>query len=166
MSCRFNTFTKLLNLSGWTYPLLILLSVALSGCVTTAPAPYGTFIEGGGQAAIASDTVAQLVALYPPAKTSFALPQPAAEDAFGAALVKGLRAEGYAISIHAPVVPRLRGDEPGRRPETEAEKLSYLLDNAGDNVYISLRIGQQALSRAYLRRGGELLPAGYWAWQE
>lgn len=142
----------------------VLLAIALSGCVTIPP-PYGNFIEGGGQAAIATDTVAQLVALYPPAKTSFALAQPPAEDAFGAALVKGLRAEGYAISIHAP-----RKGVP--QPETEAEKLSYVLDNAGDNVYITLRIGQQALSRAYLRlpeqtgRGGELSPAGYWAWQE
>ena len=135
----------------------VLLSIALSGCVT-APPLYGNFIEGKGQAAIATDTVAQLVALYPPAKTSFALSQPAAEDAFGAALVKGLRAEGYAISIHAPVK--------GQQPETEAAKLSYVLDNAGDNLYLSLRIGGQALSRAYLRRGGELLPAGYWAWQE
>lgn len=139
--------------------IAVLLAIALSGCVT-APAPYGNFIEGGGQAAIASDTVAQLVALYPPAKTRFALPQPAAEDAFGAALIKGLRAEGYAISIYAPVK--------GRPPEIEAEavKLSYVLDNASDNPYITLRIGEQALSRAYLRRGGELLPAGYWAWQE
>lgn len=137
--------------------IVVLLFIALSGCVRT-PAPYGNLIQGGGQAAIATDTVAQLVALYPPAKTSFALSQPAAEDVFGAALVKGLRAEGYAISIYAPIK--------GQQPETEARKLSYLLDNAGDNVYISLRIGQQALSRAYLRRGGELLPAGYWAWQE
>lgn len=82
------------------------LCIALSGCVTTAPAPYGNFIQGGGQAAIATDTVAQLVKLYPPAKTRFVLPQPAAEDAFGAALVKGLRAEGYAISIHAPEIGR------------------------------------------------------------
>ena len=139
--------------------IAVLLSIVLSGCVTTAPAPYGNFIQDGGQAAIATDTVAQLVALYPPAKSSFALPQPAAGDAFGAALVKGLRAEGYAISIHAP-----RKGVP--QPETEAEKLSYILDNAGDNLYVTLRIGKQALSRAYLRRGGELLPAGYWAWQE
>ena len=135
----------------------VLLLIALSGCVRT-PAPYGTFIEGEGQAAIASDTVAQLVEIYPPAKTSFALPQPAAEDAFGAALVKGLRAEGYAISIYAPIK--------GRQPETEGAKLIYVLDNAGDNLYVTLRIGKQVLSRAYLRRGGELLPAGYWAWQE
>lgn len=140
--------------------IAVLLSTALSGCVTTAPAPYGNFIQGGGQAAIATDAVAQLVELYPPAKSSFALQQPAAEDAFGVALVKGLRAEGYAISISitAPVK--------GRKPETEAAQLSYVLDNVGDNLYISLRIGQQALSRAYLRRGGELLPAGYWAWRE
>lgn len=159
----------------------MLLSIALSGCVTTAPAPYGNFIEGKGQATIASDTVAQLVKLYPPAKTRFVLQQPAAEDAFGAALVKGLRAEGYAISIHAPVK--------GRQPETEGVQLSYVLDKAGDNLYISLRFNphpssgrpqvgdiqkysmenktsEQALSRAYLRRGGELLPAGYWAWRE
>lgn len=145
----------------------VLLSIALSGCVTTPPL-YGNFIEGKGQVAIATDTVAQLVALYPPAKTSFALSQPAAEDAFGVALVKGLRAEGYALSIHAPRkgVARLGGDEPGQQLEIEAAKLSYVLDNAGDNLYLSLRIGEQALSRAYLRRGGELLPAGYWAWQE
>lgn len=138
--------------------IAVLLAIALSGCVTTAPAPYGNFIEGGGQAAIASDTVAQLVELYPPAKTSFALLQHAAEDAFGTALVKGLRAEGYAISIQAPVK--------GRQPETGAAPLSYVLDTAGDNFYITLRIGEQALSRAYLRRGGEMLPAGYWAWRE
>ena len=139
--------------------IAVLLSIALSGCVTTAPAPYGNFIQGGGQTAIATDTVAQLVALYPPAKSSFALPQPAAGDAFGAALVKGLRAEGYAISIHVPRKGVLQ-------PETEAETLSYVLDNAGDNFYVTLRIGERALSRAYLRRGGEMLPAGYWAWQE
>lgn len=138
--------------------IAVLLSTALSGCVITAPASYGNFIQGGGQAAIATDAVAQLVELYPPAKSSFALQQPAAEDAFGVALVKGLRAEGYAISIYAPVK--------GRQPETEAAQLSYVLDNVGDNLYLTLRIGQQALSRAYLRRGGELLPAGYWAWQE
>ena len=135
----------------------VLLSIALSGCVTIPP-PYGNFIEGGGQAVIATDTVAQLVALYPPAKTSFALAQPPAEDAFGVALVKELRAEGYAISIHTPVK--------GRQPETDGMKLSYVLDNVGKNLYITLRIGEQALSRAYLRRGGELSPAGYWAWQE
>jgi hypothetical protein len=74
-----------------------LLVMALAGCASTAP--YGNFAThppAGLEERIAADTVKQLVALYPPARTRFHLGQPT-PDAYGSALVEALRAKGYAL---------------------------------------------------------------------
>ena len=79
------------------FTLTALLAMALAGCASTAP--YGNFAThppAGLEERIAADTVKQLVALYPPARTRFHLGQPT-PDAYGSALVEALRAKGYAL---------------------------------------------------------------------
>ena len=65
---------------------LALLVLALGGCATSSP--YGNFVNppvAVDQEPLAGEAAKQLAALWPPARTRFALQQPT-PDAFGAAL--------------------------------------------------------------------------------
>lgn len=137
--------------------LLALLMLVLTGCAT--PAPYGNFAGNPATVdqAIARDAVRQLVALYPPAKTRLALQQPI-PDPFGAALVAGLRQQGYALlEFH----PQAHKATPNAEP---ARAFRYVLDAAGRaNLYrLTLWVGMQSLSRAYQIQDDTGVPAGYW----
>jgi hypothetical protein len=140
--------------------------MALAGCASTAP--YGNFAThppAGLEERIAADTVKQLVALYPPARTRFHLGQPT-PDAYGSALVEALRAKGYALVEFKTGTPR-------RKPEAAAAtapglSLHYVLDAAASpNLYrVTVTVGQKSLSRAYLAQNDRVAPAGAWVRKE
>lgn len=139
------------------FTLAALLAMALAGCASTAS--YGNFAThppAGLEERIAADTVKQLVALYPPARTRFHLGQPT-PDAYGSALVEALRARGYALMEFkaAPVTA------PGL-------SLHYVLDAvASPNLYrVTVMVGQKSLSRAYLAQNDRVAPAGAWVRKE
>jgi hypothetical protein len=150
----------------------------LAGCATAPiPMPYGNFASSrtGFDEKMAADTVKQLVVLYSPATTQFNLRQ-ATPDAFGASLVSGLRDNGYAVSEG-----KLEEAAQRARPSNLAEQekaagmqqpagldLRYVLDQpASLNLYrVTLLLGNQSLTRAYVEQDNALLPAGSWVRRE
>jgi hypothetical protein len=140
------------------------LVLALVGCVSTprTTAPQGNYLPGGiDQSRLAADAVRQLAALYPPARTSLSLQQPAS-DPFGAALLKGLRASGYAVA-EVPAVPA----KPAGAPQAQAgTPLYYVVDPAGPVYRVMLTVGSESLSRAYVAPNGTVVPAGQWVRKE
>lgn len=142
-------------------PRFLFLAVLLAGCAATGP--YGNF--AGTPATfdqkLAADVSKQLGALYAPASTRFNLRQ-STQDAFGVALVEGLRSQGFAVYEVAPVKDKA--------PVTEGPgvELRYVLDQqAALKLYrVELSLGKQSLARAYVLRDGAPAPAGQWAWKE
>jgi hypothetical protein len=145
--------------------LLILVGlVGLSGCASTpVPAEFGNFVQSPNAAddkAMAIDAVKKLTAAYPPARTRFNL-QHTTPDAFGANLVTGLRASGYALAEVKPgmaALPTAAGDQ----------ALSYVVDQPlGAGLYrVTIQINKQTLSRVYQPESGVLTPAGAWVRKE
>lgn len=135
----------------------VLFSLGLAGCATHAT--YGNFVEnpaGLNQQEIASDTVEKITELYPPAKTRFELKQPT-PDAFGTALVRGLRDRGYALLEFDPETAKAQQRQQATRstrtaPNVEATTapanptptglglpLRYVFDQfTRTNMYLSL----------------------------
>lgn len=144
----------------------LLCVVGLAGCAAP-PAPYGNFIgqaPAGYDRTLAEDAVRQLVAVYPPANTGFELGH-ATPDAFGTRLAASLRANGYAVRETA-AMPVTKGvaarAEAGGAATGTVLPLRYVLDRAGDLVRVTLQIGNQSLTRAYLAQHDALRPAGAW----
>lgn len=140
------------------FTLSALLVMALAGCASTTP--YGNFATeppAGLEERIAADTVKQLVALYPPARTRFHLGQPT-PDAYGSALVEALRAKGYALVEFKEATPAT----------VSGLSLNYVLDAAASpNLYrVTVTVGQKSLSRAYLAQNDRVAPAGAWVRKE
>ena len=146
-------------------PLLFLLA-GLAGCASIEP--YGNFLGANAPATLnerlAADTVKQLTVLYPPASTRFDFGQPT-PDAYGSALVESLRIKGYAILEFEP-------DEAASAdaPDTAGPGLSlrYVLDApASTNLYrVTVMVGSQSLSRAYVAQNDTVAPAGAWVRKE
>lgn len=154
--------------------LLALLLIGLAGCASRSITPYGNFSGAPAELAekMAGDAVKQLVTLYPPAHTRFNLGQ-ATPDAFGAILVKTLRDKGYALL-------ELKSETPGRAAnqsispgvgsvqEAAGVDLRYVLDKLGGaNLYrVTMTVGNQSLTRAYLAQNNTVTPAGSWVRKE
>ncbi|MES2538243.1 MAG: conjugal transfer protein TrbH [Pseudomonadota bacterium] len=143
--------------------LAALFGAALAGCATP-PSPYGNFIPGAAEAQhrkIAADTVTQLLAVYPPASTRFDL-QHVTPDVFGGALVEALRTRGYALHEFQPAPAALVTTSAPGLP------LRYVLDQTADArlVRVTLLVGHQSLTRAYLAQNGSMMPAGAWVRKE
>jgi hypothetical protein len=148
--------------------------ILLTGCAsapsTTLPDKlYGnyTVAPAAVDQKIASDAIRQLVALYPPARTRFKITQ-TTSDAFGMALVAGLREKGYAVmetKADARAVPTI--DAVGGTDAGELA-LHYLLDQsaARDLYRLTLAVAQQQLNRAYLVQNGTPYAAGAWVRKE
>ena len=137
---------------------IAVLALGLAGC-SSMRTLYGNFVEnpeGLNQKEIASDTVEKITELYPPAKTRFELKQPT-PDAFGIALVRGLRDRGYDVLLEI---------------QSEATKthlpLRYVFDQFIDtNVYrVTVMIGNQSLTRPYAQQSDGFVPVGYWVRKE
>lgn len=141
------------------------LALGLAGCGTTGG--YGNYVQAGTEAQrkLAGEAVEELATLWPPAKTRWEMKQ-ATPDAFGTALVKGLRDRGYAIvEFNPPAQAPHAAPAPTR---AAVLPLRYVLDHAGDgHLYrLILMVGTQSLTRAYVEQDGSLMPAGYWMRKE
>ena len=139
------------------------LLTCLAGCATEKPG-NGNFIQAeptAYSAKLVSDSVQQLVKVFPPAKTRFDLAQPT-PDAFGTMLVASLRGKGYALrEFDAAPAAKAKESEP-------LITFRYTVDQLGEfNLYrVTLLVGDQSLTRAYQARNGALLPAGSWMHKE
>jgi hypothetical protein len=155
------TMRKLMGLA----PLLFLLA-GLAGCASIEP--YGNFLGANAPATLneklAADTVKQLTVLYPPASTRFDLGQ-STPDAYGSALVESLRIKGYAILEFEPDEAASADSAATAGPGLS---LRYVLDApASTNLYrVTLMVGSQSLSRAYVAQNDSVAPAGAWVRKE
>ena len=95
-------------------------------------------------------------------------------DEFGASLVKSLREQGYAVSEFEPAPAEqpgraIAGDKtPNADAATPGLSLRYILDQTtGARLYrVTLLVGEQSLSRAYLSQNDSVFPAGAWIRKE
>ena len=150
---------------------VLLCAVGLAGCAT-APSPYGNFAQeapAGYDRTVAEDAVRQLTVVYPPANTRFDLQQPT-PDPFGTWLTQSLRAKGYAVQEAAstPIAQgRAARGEGGMASGTPTVfPLRYVFDRAADLYRVTLLVGDQSLTRAYLAQNGAIHPAGAWVRKE
>ena len=146
---------------------IVLLLVGLSGCVTTQ-SKYGNFLPPTSAAynkTMAEDAVKQLLILYPPASTRFDLQQ-TTPDTFGIALVESMRVKGYALMETKPELPVQRNNEATNSPT--GLSLRYILDQVNSlNLYrVTLLVGHQSMTRAYLVQDSTVHPAGLWSRKE
>jgi type IV secretion system protein TrbH len=148
-----------------------LLAGAITGCASTASYEYGNFVTSSAPAnlneIIVADTMKQLLMLYPPASTRFDLAQPPT-DAYGTRLVQSLRLNGYALSEFVPAPAANGTNHDGMVSVSPGLSLRYILDAPdGLNLYrVTVMIGSQSLSRAYLVQNQVVSPAGAWARKE
>lgn len=145
--------------------LVALLLVGLAGCATNQP--YGNFAQNSPAAydqKMADDAVAQLVAVYPPASTRFDLLQ-LTPDTFGTSLVESLRAKGYAL---LEFKPSATVEAATATPAAGGLPLRYVVDQAPSaNLYrVTLLVGSQSLTRAYVEQDGSVYAAGVWVRKE
>ena len=146
---------------------IVLLLVGLSGCATTQ-SKYGNFLPPTSAAynkTMAEDALKQLLILYPPASTRFDLQQ-TTPDTFGITLVESMRAKGYALMEIKPELPAQRNSE-AQNPPTGLS-LRYVLDQVNSlNLYrVTLLVGNQSMTRAYLVQDITVHPAGLWSRKE
>lgn len=163
---------------NWRSVMVIALSSSacvLVGCAAVPGATPYDKVYGNHAAApaaldqkAASDAIRQLVSLYPPASTRFDLAQPT-PDAFGTALVAGLRERGFALmDAQAGSGSTMAADANGASTGAGGLELRYLLDRpgAGDLYRLTLAIGTQRLSRPYMIQNGTPYAAGAWVRKE
>jgi hypothetical protein len=153
------------------------LLAGLAGCASHDPSTnssYGNFVPDSPAASdqkMAFDAVQRLSALYPPARTRFDLQQ-ITPDAFGTALVASLRARGYALleykSTQDTATPAGQAPTPSARSPGTTLALRYVVDfDPASQLYrITLLIGNQSLTRAYLAQNGSTVAAGAWVRKE
>jgi hypothetical protein len=143
-----------------TILVIVAAAMMLGGCAQQQR--VGNFADLNStvvQADLVSDATKQLMVLYPPAKTHFDIRQPTT-DPFGAGLIERMREKGYAI------------EESNKTSKTDAPvkgvQLRYVLDRLdAESLYrITLLVGSQSLSRAYVVADGTVTPAGSWTRQE
>jgi len=139
-------------------------ALALAGCATTSQ--YGNYLPTATvdqQNWFAIEAVKQLARRWPPAKTRLELKQ-ATPDAFGIALVKGLRESGYSVLEFSP-----KQIEDPSTTEANILPLHYALDQIGSddaNIYrLTLLVGTESLTRPYIEQNGSVIP-GYWTHKE
>lgn len=147
---------------------IIFAGLALVGCATTS-SNYGNFLSPNTELMIqnklADDAIMQLAALYPPAKVQFELHQPT-PDLFGTALVQKLRENGYAIQEYTPKVAVQNALPEQVTPHNDATPLRYVVDWAEGLYRVTLSVGSESLTRAYLSQDGTVQPASYWIRKE
>lgn len=146
------------------FAILMPLVIGLNGC---AAGPYGNFVSHASTPAsfnqtLVADTMKQLVALYPPASTRFDFDQSTTDDPFGTALMGSLRAHGYAIT-------ELKTTAAKNTNQSAAPSiLHYVLDEpVSTNLYrITVLVGPESITRAYLMKNNTIAPAGAWVRRE
>ena len=143
----------------------------LTGCASTpmSGSYLGAQTSEAAQKRVSDDVCHKLTSLYAPGSTSFQVAA-TGNDAFGAQLVAGLRAKGFAI--------REAGDNAGSGGSVSGSvsgsvggsglRLVYLVDSQNDLIRVQLAIGDRTvISRAYLvAADGSVSAAGAWAKRE
>jgi len=157
--------------------------ILLSGCAMNQP--YGSFIQNPSPAfsqyseVIATDVADQIGRLYPAAFTQFNL-RHNANDAFGQALIDKLRSDGFAVLENTnpanPFLVAIQSPEntgnASNAPISEESiqntglTLGYIIDQSGDLYHVSILIGDQQLTRAFIAQSGQIQPAGLWVRKE
>ena len=138
--------------------------VLCCGCINRArPEPYGNFanIES---TALVHEAMALIQSAYPPAKTRLVLLQ-TADDAFGTALVKTLRASGYGIEEYTPPAKDdkyMTVDDPPK-----VFGFAYVLDySEPGQLHLTLNVGAELFSQIYTVTGegkdAVFTSQGYW----
>lgn len=142
-------------------------ALLLTGC---ASSPWGNFAQDAAPAtnrALATDAVTQMVVVFPPASTRLNMTH-ATPDAFGRDLLSSLRARGYSVQEFAEDG---HASEVANTTNTAAPKglsLSYVVDTPLEtNLYrVTLKVGYQMLTRAYVAQNNTVQPAGAWTRKE
>lgn len=148
--------------------LISALIAGLSGCATNSP--YGNYSAAPATygKTMASDTVAHLVTIYPPALTRWNIMQPA-DDAYGTALVALLRGRGYSVNEYSPEAAK-KAQPANQTAYTPGVDLRYVVDSlapAADLYRVTVVVGSQPISRAYIpQKNGTVAAAGSWARKE
>ena len=139
----------------------VLAATALVGCGKSR-SEIGNFANVDS-VELVRDAASALAANYPPAKTRLSLSL-AAEDAFGSELVETLRANGYAVAEYVEPAGKDKYLPGLKKPDGLA--FAYVIDDREDELRVSLRVGDERLSRMYrVQRSGETLqyiPQGFW----
>lgn len=133
------------------------LALALSGCALFGGKRQGSYavVAPPSQTqAMVSDSLVELVKLYPPAISRLSIDRKSAADAFGRELVNGLRKRGYAV---------VEGTEKGKA-DPSALPLRYVMDEPMTGFYrVMLRVGDQSLTRGYAVSPAGVSPSAGWA---
>lgn len=138
------------------------LCVALAVCAgCRQPSSYGNLAKVES-VELVQDAMSILKVNYLPAKTRLVLILEA-EDTFGHQLVETMQQDGYAIAEYAPP------DKYAPAPEQPAGLgFGYVIDrlNRGDELRLTLMVGDEALSRLYAIQKAsdrlEYVPIGFW----
>ena len=140
------------------------LAALITGCVATpsGPVPTPSFAEVSGETAnkLVDEAMDALVALYPPASTEVNLWDAApatggAGSSFGTVLARELRHAGYAMVVSPSAA--------ASRSTAGAIDLAYVVDHPAPGLYrMQLTYGGQSLTRAFVSKGAEVIPAGAW----
>ena len=158
------------------HKIAVLALFGLAGCAARpAPTPYGNFAAAPVEfdERLAADVVKQLVALYPPASTRLEFRQ-STPDAFGTRLVNALRDKGYALAESnledAAQQTKPGGSTSGERAAVAQQpaglELRYVLDQEAGLYRVTVTVGSQSLTRAYVEQNNTVLPAGSWVRKE
>lgn len=131
-------------------------ALLLAGCAWNSGhhGSYATVAAPSDAQAMATDSLAELVKLYPPAISRVAIDPAATDDGFGSALADGLRRRGYAVVETSGK----RGGDAGALP------LRYAVDQPTPGFYrVMLTVAGQSLTRGYTIGEAGIAPSAGWA---
>lgn len=152
---------------------LLTLCAIFAGCGTAAKpdAAHGSFVSEAlitHEKQMVEDATRQLVSLYAPASTRLVFAH-AVADTFGNQLVENLRSQGYALQEQtAQASDPAKPGTANHTKELTGTTFDYVLDAIGSpRLYrITLHVGHQTISRAYVPHGDLVHPAGAWVRKE
>ncbi|QIQ22517.1 hypothetical protein [Zophobihabitans entericus] len=146
--------------------LILLMSIVLSGCVSSAK--YGNFsaetLSNEVNIAFADNAFAQLSALYAPGKTRFNLTHQFS-DLFGSHLSDQLQKAGYALSV--PVADKDKTPEKAPEFNADTHSLAYVIDETDANIYrVTLFVDGLPITKGFLIQDGKVVSLGFWTKQD
>ncbi len=149
------------------FGVILQASLMMGGCAVSPPSTFGHYVQsvppGFNDRAVA-DTLALLSSRYPSGRTRFNAEHPTG-DAFGAALLDGLRSKGYALK-------EFNAAQESVPPEEQVStgiSLRYIVDATANtpSIYrVTVLVGNSTFSRAYVHQNSVTVPAGAWTLKE
>ncbi len=145
-----------------------LAALTACGSAVQTDTGYGSFVHAAPathETRLAEDAARQLTLLYPPASTRLTLAH-ATQDPFGALLMEKLRGQGYALKEVAASADASLNET--ATTSNDGVSFSYVLDTvAAPRLYrVTLNVGRQSISRAYIAQNDLIHPAGAWVRKE